>query len=91
MNFIWAKQHGTVPDAKGRRKAPKLPPQKKPVTIDVHVMDTVTDHPCGKCGCTGWIIDSDGEGHSWLLCLAANGKPDCIQTRDLPANMRVVE
>lgn len=50
----------------------------------LHVLDTVPGEPCPNCGCRGWIVDGDGEGRFWLLCLAANAKPDCTETRPLP-------
>jgi hypothetical protein len=34
---------------------------------------------CEICGCERWIIDGDGEGKRWLLCVGA----DCVNTRSI--------
>lgn len=46
---------------------------------------------CPNCGCTAWIVDSDGQGRFWLLCLAANGVDECVETKGLPDHIKVKE
>jgi hypothetical protein len=57
---------------------------------DVVPLDWVEDAPCPRCGCVMWVVDGDGRGKWWLLCLDYDGK-GCVETRDLPSGVRVVE
>jgi hypothetical protein len=54
----------------------------------VHVLDIIEDGPCPRCGSTAWIVDGDGAGRYWLLCV---GKDGCVETREIPANLVVEE
>lgn len=39
--------------------------------------------PCPKCGSTLWVIDMDGGGNFWLLCMGTRDQ-DCFECRELP-------
>ena len=55
--------------------------------IVVHVFDPVNSDPCPVCGSKGWIVDGDGEGKFWLLCVGAN----CIETRPLLDHFHIAD
>lgn len=57
--------------------------------MKVRALDVVSYDPCPNCGCTGWIVDTDGQGQYWLLCLAVNVKKDCVETKPLPVGMEI--
>lgn len=50
----------------------------------LYPLDFVDDaEPC-VCGSKGWIVDGDGEGKFWKLCLD-NLQVGCVQTKELSA------
>lgn len=55
--------------------------------MKVSPLDIVTHDPCPNCGCTGWVVDTDGDGNFWLLCLSVG--TDCVETKGLPEGMEV--
>lgn len=59
------------------------------MTRRLAVLDWLEGEPCKNCGGTLWIIDGDGEGKFWLLCMAVAGKKDCIQCEPLPDDVEV--
>jgi len=44
--------------------------------------------PCDHCGKKAWIVDGDGDGHFWLLCILHD---EPITTAALPEHLEVVE
>jgi hypothetical protein len=55
-----------------------------------HIFDTVeSPTKCPKCGISAWMIDGDGRGKFWLLCLAPNN-PECVECIDLPEDIEVI-
>lgn len=73
-----------VEPKKGKKKAPKLEYRF------VRIMDDVEAPACTRCGVSAWIVDGDGEGKHWLLCIDPKGL-GCNETQELPDDVRVVE
>jgi len=58
----------------------------------VNVLDPYTDgQACPKCGSVQWIVDGDGFGKYWLLCMGTTLTTDCVECRALPADVVVVD
>ncbi len=55
--------------------------------IVVHLFDSVNSDQCPVCGSKAWIVDGDGEGKFWLLCVGVN----CIETRPLPGHFHIAD
>jgi hypothetical protein len=55
-----------------------------------HVLEWEEGPPCKNCGCTLWIIDGDGQGKFWLLCMAVEQKKDCVETIPLPEDLEII-
>jgi len=53
------------------------------------VDEELAEGVCPKCGSPLWIVDGDGEGKFWLLCVGISDNPGCVETKDLPANLKV--
>jgi len=60
------------------------------MTREVHELDIVICDPCPNCSANAWIVDGDGEGRYWLLCLDPRHQ-GCLETLALPGDMVVVE
>lgn len=55
----------------------------------VSPLDTIKALTCCNCGSDTWMVDSDGAGSFWLLCIDPY-KRSCMTTVELPAEIRVI-
>ena len=61
------------------------------MTKEVAPLDVFSDGvPCPECGSPAWVVDGDGAGRFWLLCLDTTHS-GCVATRPLPEGVAVAE
>jgi len=60
------------------------------VSRAVNVLDFVHSQPCGECRGALFVVDGDGEGKFWLLCMDVN-KKGCVHTKPLDEDLVVEE
>lgn len=57
---------------------------------ELEIFDKVDlEHNCECCGGGEFIIDGDGVGKFWALCVSDT--ENCFKTYDLPDNIKIIE